>query len=87
MGFFDSGPSRSDHHALVARIHRLEATVAMLAERQGLTPAQVDEAATAHVSAEARLLKQQGRAIEAIKVVREQTGLGLREAKDLVDRL
>ena len=30
-------------------------------------------------------LARQGRKIEAIKVVREETGLGLKEAKDLVD--
>lgn len=35
----------------------------------------------------ARDLKRQGRAIEAIKLVRRHTGLGLREAKDIVDRL
>jgi len=33
----------------------------------------------------ARELLRQGRKIEAIKVVREETGLGLREAKDLVE--
>ncbi|MEU8001704.1 ribosomal protein L7/L12 [Catellatospora sp. NPDC049111] len=35
----------------------------------------------------ARDLKRQGRAIEAIKLVRQHTGLGLREAKDVVDGL
>lgn len=30
-------------------------------------------------------LLRQGRKIEAIKVVREETGLGLKEAKDLVE--
>ena len=34
---------------------------------------------------EARLLARQGRKIEAIKIVREKTGLGLKEAKDLVE--
>lgn len=34
---------------------------------------------------EARLLMRQGRKIEAIKIVREKTGLGLKEAKDLVE--
>jgi ribosomal protein L7/L12 len=36
---------------------------------------------------DARRLKRQGRAIEAIKLVRQHTGLGLREAKDVVDGL
>ncbi|HLY61979.1 MAG TPA: 50S ribosomal protein L7/L12 [Terriglobia bacterium] len=35
--------------------------------------------------AEARELNRNGRKIEAIKRVREVTGLGLREAKDLVE--
>jgi Ribosomal protein L7/L12 C-terminal domain len=34
---------------------------------------------------EARNLAARGQAIEAIKLVREKTGLGLKEAKDLVD--
>ncbi|GAA1363885.1 ribosomal protein L7/L12 [Catellatospora chokoriensis] len=37
--------------------------------------------------ANARDLKQQGRPIEAIKLVRQHTGMGLREAKDVVDAL
>ena len=34
-----------------------------------------------------RLLRAQGRLIEAIKLVREATGLGLKEAKDAVEAL
>ena len=34
---------------------------------------------------EAKYLVTQGRKIEAIKIVREKTGLGLKEAKQLVD--
>ncbi|WP_166378455.1 ribosomal protein L7/L12 [Catellatospora methionotrophica] len=37
--------------------------------------------------ANASALKHQGRAIEAIKLVRQHTGLGLREAKNIVDGL
>ena len=37
--------------------------------------------------AEARLLKERRRAIEAIKLIRAHTGLGLKEAKDLYDSL
>lgn len=36
---------------------------------------------------QARELVAQGRAIEAIKLVRDRTGLGLREAKEAVDAL
>jgi ribosomal protein L7/L12 len=38
-------------------------------------------------SEEVKRLVRSGQKIEAIKLVREQTGLGLKEAKDLVDRL
>lgn len=41
----------------------------------------------AAVEAEARALLADGRAIEAIKLVRQRTGLGLKEAKDYVDAL
>ena len=37
--------------------------------------------------AEARWLKEQRRAIEAIKLIRQHTGLGLKEAKDFYDNL
>jgi ribosomal protein L7/L12 len=37
------------------------------------------------VYAEARALAAAGSKIHAIKVVREQTGMGLRQAKDLVE--
>jgi ribosomal protein L7/L12 len=36
---------------------------------------------------EARILKQAGKLIDAIKVVREATGWGLKESKDFVDRM
>ncbi len=39
------------------------------------------------ISAEVRMLAASGKKIEAIKVLREQTGLGLKESKDAVDRL
>jgi len=39
------------------------------------------------MSEEVRKLAASGQKIEAIKLIRERTGLGLKEAKDLVDRL
>lgn len=39
------------------------------------------------VADQARVLAQRGRKIEAIKLVRQHTGLGLREAKEAVERL
>ena len=41
----------------------------------------------AHVSAEVRQLVMSGRKLEAIKLLCEQSGLGLKEAKEAVDRL
>jgi large subunit ribosomal protein L7/L12 len=45
-----------------------------------------DEAAVLAVP-EVRTALERGRKIEAIRLVREHTGLGLKEAKDLVERL
>lgn len=45
-------------------------------ERAGMTSEQIDEI---------RALIRSGRKLEAIKRVRELTGLGLKESKDLVD--
>jgi ribosomal protein L7/L12 len=39
------------------------------------------------VAAQAAQLKARGQLIPAIKLVREKTGMGLKEAKDFVDRL
>jgi ribosomal protein L7/L12 len=39
------------------------------------------------VLAHARRLKAAGRAIEAIKLIRQHSGLGLKDAKDMYDRL
>lgn len=38
-------------------------------------------------SAEVRQLAAEGKMIEAIKLLREQTGLGLKDAKDVVERM
>jgi ribosomal protein L7/L12 len=38
-------------------------------------------------TAEVMALMQKGNKIEAIKLVRQMTGLGLKEAKDLVDKM
>ena len=57
----------------------------------GVAASQGPKRAPAPVSeglrAQARALRERGQAIEAIKLVRTQTGLGLREAKDVVDSL
>lgn len=64
-------------HARVDRLVRA-ARAELPSEPSGLLP---------HVDAEVRRLVLEGQKIRAIKVVRENTGLGLKEAKDLVDRM
>ena len=55
------------------------------------TPAENSQAAfttdTNSFNAEVRKLMAAGEKIEAIKLVRQRTGLGLKEAKDYVERL
>jgi ribosomal protein L7/L12 len=43
--------------------------------------------ASSDLDSEVRQLVSQGKLIEAIRLVRERTGMGLKEAKDYVDRL
>ncbi|MEZ5094057.1 ribosomal protein L7/L12 [Nocardioides sp.] len=97
MGLFGGETSRDELIRLEARVAALEATVARLTGGLGAVPAPVvtgsalsGPGAAAGVepwAAEARSLKDAGQAIAAIKLVRERTGCGLKEAKDLVDRL
>jgi ribosomal protein L7/L12 len=54
---------------------------------RGGGPAKIDGLAPADVLAQARMLKAQRKGIEAIKLIRAHTGLGLKEAKDLYDSL
>ncbi len=49
-------------------------------------PAQTAPAPSKQPSAAARQAIERGEVIEAIKIVREETGLGLAEAKQMVDR-
>ncbi|MEV4411364.1 ribosomal protein L7/L12 [Catellatospora sp. NPDC049609] len=66
----------------VRAVEQIAAGAAAPAPRQPLSvPLPPDLLATA------RQLTQQGRKIEAVKVVRQRTGLTLREAKDVVDSL
>ena len=73
---------------LSAQVERLTSVVELLARRQGVSAA---ELATLQPQeepwlVEARHLKSSQGPIKAIRLVRERTGMGLREAKDLVDR-
>jgi large subunit ribosomal protein L7/L12 len=86
-----------DLRSLTERVARLEATVAALEARLaalgpgGSMPVTDSPLAAAPVAPayleEVRALRAQGKTIQAIKVYRERTGVGLKEAKDAVERM
>lgn len=98
MGLFGASTDRGEILALESRVARLEEQVARLAAALAASasvpetpagggaavsapaPAPVDDA-----YAEARALAADGNKIHAIKLVREQGGMSLRAAKDLVE--
>ncbi len=74
----------SKEAALSARVAKLERQVEFLLKKLELD--YVDHAELG-VSPEIMYQVQRGNKIEAIKLYREQTGLGLKEAKDFIDSL
>ena len=74
-----------------SRLNRLEQKVDFLLNQLGF--AQMAEASLPannpgnSMLAEVVALLRQNRKIEAIKVYREQTGVGLKEAKDVIDNM
>ncbi len=66
---------------LEMRIQRLEQQVDLILGRMGYG----DVASRTADSGRMEELLRQGKKIEAIKIYREQTGVGLKEAKDAVD--
>lgn len=68
---------------LRARVDELERKLDLVLHRLGLQP---DEATTPDHSEIVELLRR-GQKIEAIKLYRERTGLGLKEAKDAVEAI
>jgi large subunit ribosomal protein L7/L12 len=93
MGLFSDKPEEPGRahrlDALEARVQQLEATVALLTQQQGgpaATPTTVAGLST-DVLARVQQLKRNGKVINAIKVYREATGLGLKEAKSAVEAL
>lgn len=95
MGIFGRSEPDVDDGGLRRRVDELERRVAELewalrsAGGQPATPAPPAAGydMSGSVSAEVRQLARDGKKIQAIKVLREQTGLGLKESKDIVDRL
>ena len=79
---------QADH--LRAQNRRLESLVGLLAERADVGPSELErlreEAGAPRVPSQCRRLVAEGKVFEAIKVYREQTGAGLKEAKDAIDR-
>jgi len=66
-------------------------TVEKIGKDESIVPPAPGLAATIQraqqMSDEVRQLAARGQKVEAIKLLREKSGLGLKEAKDLVDRL
>jgi ribosomal protein L7/L12 len=93
MGIFGRSDQSADDGGLRRRVEELERRVAALewALRGAGGGTAVSPSAPAGeavpVSAEVRALAMQGKKIQAIKVLRDETGLGLKESKDIVDRL
>lgn len=83
-----SDADRSRIAQLEQRVARLEAQLAQLtATPAGAVAAAVATSATEDWMAEVRALRSAGKTIQAIKVYRERTGVGLKEAKDAVEAL
>lgn len=82
----DTGGAMSDE--LRARIAELEARVEHLYTLVGAQPQRAGDAgATTAFPPEVVELALAGRKIQAIKLLRERTGLGLAEAKQVVDNI
>jgi large subunit ribosomal protein L7/L12 len=73
-----------EYTALRRRVERLERLVARLMGEAGLEP---DEELDSGPSPEIVDLVRQGEKLEAIKLYREKTGVGLKEAKAFIESL
>lgn len=87
---FGKSAHRKQIDHLQTQNRQLEALVGLLAERAGVGEAELErlreESGAPRVPEECRRLVAEGKVIEAIKVYREHTGAGLKEAKDAIDR-
>ena len=93
MGTFGRSDDNVDDGGLRHRVDALERRVAALewalrsAAGRAAEPRSAGAAAAESVSAEVRQLAMLGKKIDAIKVLRAETGLSLQECKDIIDRL
>jgi ribosomal protein L7/L12 len=92
MRLFDKPEDLGRTHridALEARVQQLEMTVLMLGRHQGgaVPGAPVIGGVSTDVLARVQSLKREGKIIQAVKVYRDATGDGLKEAKAAVDEL
>jgi ribosomal protein L7/L12 len=91
VGLFGGSPDRGEVLDLQNRVARLEEQVARLtaALATAASPPTADSTSAPlppdDVYAEARALAAEGKKIQAIKVVRDVSHLGLKQAKDLVE--
>ncbi|KHO18404.1 ribosomal protein L7/L12 [Mycolicibacterium setense] len=89
MGIFGGG--HDDSNDLRRRVEELERRVAALERAAAAAgrsvPPPIGHANEMMGSQMVRQLALQGNKIAAIKLLRDETGLGLKEAKNIVDRL
>jgi ribosomal protein L7/L12 len=71
--------------ALKVRVAELEEKVEFLFHRLNLSFTQSDGTETADAMSDITALIRQGNKIQAIKLLRDRTGMGLKEAKDAVE--
>lgn len=74
-------------YALQAKVQRLEAMMQLLLTRLDIDPAEVEPQGGPLEDQNIHEALLRGNKIEAIKIYREQTGIGLKEAKDYIDAL
>lgn len=77
----------SRFYALQAQVQRLEAMMQLLLTRLDIDPAEIEPQGGPLEDQNIQEALLHGNKIEAIKLYRGQTGLGLKEAKDAVDAL
>jgi hypothetical protein len=80
---FDLFSGGRDNSGLEMRLRRIERKLDLILEFLHVPVKDVE--LVNQVSAAVRQLADEGRKIEAIKLYREQTGAGLREAKEMVE--